>query len=274
MKQIIAFGLTLALLSPSANAMDNGYTSGPSWIVPTALTATAFVKLLFTLLAVDRPETTEAYFQSCSANNLEPIFEEFFRDNRNFRNVRRQIHENLVLTELGNQVPLELYLQPVLCIGTGTHLTQIYSQPRGTIIAGCDVSIDSDECLLPHQCCDAWQVPSLPFNAFGCVLFAHAGRHPPFDDEIGLIEALTIYYCTLIPGGIFIYNTIAFEFAVAPDILAQQNGYNSFEEWKHVWLAPFLKTGFVDVDVMIKKEQVAFPFAPNAVSILLVARKE
>jgi hypothetical protein len=95
LKQVTALCLCLAFLSPHAKAMDNGYASGSDWIIPTALTATAFIKLLFTLLAVDRPETTEADFQSYSANNLEPIFAEFFRDNRNFRNVRRQIHENL-----------------------------------------------------------------------------------------------------------------------------------------------------------------------------------
>ena len=251
--------------------MDNGHNSRSNWIVPTVLTTSAFISLLFRLLSIDRPEITEAYFQSFSVSDLERVLAEFFLDNRNFRNVRRQIRENLALTTLGSQVPIELYLQPVLCIGTGTHVTEIYSQPRGTLIADCDVSIDCDPHVLPDRCCDAWQVEYLRFNAFGCVFFAHVGKHPPFDDEVELTDALSIYYCALLPGGIFIYNSVVFEFDVALEILAQRHGCRTFEEWKEQWVSVFSEIGFVDIEILIKQEH---NLRPNAVSILLVARKE
>jgi len=251
--------------------MDNGHNSRSNWIVPTVLTTSAFISLLFRLLSIDRPEITEAYFQSFSVSDLERVLAEFFLDNRNFRNVRRQIHENLALTTLGSQFPFELYLQPVLCIGTGTHVTEIYSQPRGTLIAECDVSIDCNPSLSPHCCGNAWQILSLPFNAFGCIFFAHAGNHPPFDNKVDLEQSLTTYYCALLPDGIFIYNSVVFEFEIAPELLATRHGYSTFEKWKKQWVSVFSKIGFVDIEILIKREP---NFLPNAVSILLVARKE
>lgn len=238
------------------------------------LTTSAFINLLFRLLAVDRQDVTATHFQSDVATDLNSIFNWFFGDARNFRNVRRQIHENLALTTLGSQVPIELYLQPVICIGTGTHATHIRSQPRGTLIADCDFSIDCDPDVLPHHCCDAWHITSLPFNVFGCVFFAHVGRHPPFDNGIDLTNALTVYYCSLLSGGVFIFNSLAFEHADAPEKLAQKQGYNTFDEWKHVWIAALSNIGFIDIEIMIKEEVAFKPKFPNAVSILLVARKE
>lgn len=252
--------------------MDNGHISCTNnWIVPATLTASAFISLLSRLLSIDRPDITEELFQSYSADDLDIIFDGLFLDNRNFRNVRRQIHENLELTELGMQVPIELYLQPVLCIGTGTCVPQINSQPRGTLIADCDFSIDCNTRVSPHLVCDAWQVDNLPFNAFGCVFFAHAGDDPPVEDVVELIKALSVYYCTLLPGGIFIYNSGVWESAEAPEILARRNGFSTFEKWKQQWINAFSKVGFLDIEILIKQEHA---FRPDAVSILTVARKE
>lgn len=188
--------------------------------------------------------------------------------------VRIQIRDNLAVTGLGQQISYELYLQPVLCIGTGRRREVLDRQPRKTLILDTDTCIDHCSRIEPDFACDAWEVwkiaDEISSESFGFIFFAHAGHHPPFDDPQRLQRALETYLNLLVQGGVLVFNSEVFIHGIAPDQLAINHAHNSFEEWKADWIRAFENAGFREIEALVKDEST---WNPGFVSILLVARK-
>jgi len=188
--------------------------------------------------------------------------------------VRTQIRDNLALTGQGLQISTELYLLPILCIGTGRCREVLDRQPRKTIIFETDTCIDFSSRIQPDYACDAWEIwkiaDGISSESFGFIFFAHAGYHPPFCEPERLERALETYLDLLAHGGVFVFNSEVFIQSDAPDQLAMRHSHNSFEEWKADWVREFANAGFQQIEVIVKDES---SWNPGFVSILLVARK-